>query len=305
MEKNERLALSRQRNTGAVISDGYNLFFSNIWTIIKRVWILAIVYALVCGLIGNYALMNMLPKMMKPDGIHASLSELWPEAGILAAYELFFLLMVVLIMSQVITMFQEHKQHNTISCRSIWKQLLHQRINRRMVLIITWMLVGMALTAIVTAGAAWGMKALTGAESIMGSLPCLLVVVLVLLLIMVALLPFSYTLMRSAIDGPMPFTPPTKGYGKAMGHEGLLFAVLLTTGIITLVCTLVLEAPAFYVTLAHIEAQKSVAIGDAYGFPDNIKLLTFTAFTFSGVMQAFIHISMLFPYYYVYGKIKN
>lgn len=303
METNERLSIQRKRITGGVITDGYMLFFNNIWTIIKRTWILAAAYALTCGLIGNYALSNMLPKMMTPDGLQPRLSDLWPEIGFMAIYVLFFLLMVVLMVSQVINMLQEHKEHNTITCHSIWKQILHQKINRRMVLVVAWLMVMLVLTCAVTEGTAWGMNMLTGTDSIMQSLPSLLIVVLVLLLLIVALLPFSYTLMKSAIEGPLPIKPPLKGYGKAFQHEGMLFTVLLTTAIITAVCTLLLEAPAFYVTVAHIEAQKSVAIGDPNGLPGSIGLMTFLAFAVSGFFQAYIHISTIFPFYYAYGKI--
>lgn len=304
METNERLSITRKRSAGAVISDGYKLFFNNIWTIIKRIWILAIIYGVACGLIGNHVCTNMLPKMMTPDGLQPKLSDLWTEVGILAAYELFFLLMVVLILSQVVNMFQEHKQNSTITCRSVWNPLLHQHINRRMVIIVAWLLVMLALASAITKATAWGMTALTGTDSIMQSLPSMLIVVLVVLLLTVVLLPFSYTLMKNAIEGPLSFKLPMKGYGKAFSHEGMLFAVLLTTGIITLIATALLEAPAFYVTVAHVEAQKSVAIGDPNGLPSSIGLLTFLSYAFSGFFQAFIHTSILFPFYYAYGKMN-
>ena len=305
METNERLSFDRQRTTGGVITDGYHLFFSNIWTVIKRLWILAAVYALACGLIGYHVCNNMLPKMMTPEGLQPNLSDMWTEVGILAAYELFFLMMVVLMLSQVINMFQEHRQHNSITCRSIWPPLLHQHINRRMVIIVGWMLLISVVASAVTKGAAWGMTAVTGTDSVMHSIPSLLVVALVALLLTVALLPFSYTLMKNAIEGPLSFKLPVKGYAKAFAHEGMLFAVLLTTAIISLIVTVLMEAPALYITQAHVEAQHSVALGDPNGLPSSIGVLTFLAFAFSGFFQAFIHTSVLFPFYYAYAKIEG
>ena len=225
METNERLLLTRQRSTGAVISDGYKLFFANIWTIIKRTWILAIVYAIVCGLIGCHACMNMLPKMMTTDGMHLKMSDMWGEIGILTAYELLFLLMAVLIISQVLSMFREHMANGTITCHSVWKQVV-----------------------------------------------------------------------------PLKVKP--KGFRKVFRHLGLIFAVLLVTFIISLIACLLMEAPALYITEAHIEAQKSMAIGDPNGLPASIGVLTFLSFAISGFFQAYIHTSALFPFYYAYGKIK-
>ena len=304
MDKNERLALSRQRNTGAVITDGYQLFFNNIWSVIKRTWVLAIVYALVFGLMGYYFCQSLLPKMMTADGLQLSPSALWPQVGIFGAYVFFFLLMAVLIASKIIKLFREHRKEGSISVHLNWKQLLTPSINRRLLLIVAWLAVAVIVSMALVWGASAGIVALTGAEGLFSSVPAMLIVALIVIALMVALLPFGYTLMKNAMDGPLAFYPPVKGYRKGFYHEGMLFCVMLTTGIVTLLLTILFEAPAIYMLVAHVEAQKSVLQGDPSGLPGSIAVLTFLAFAFSGVFQAYIHISTLFPLYYTYGKIE-
>ena len=304
MDKNERLALSRQRSTGAVITDGYQLFFNNIWSVIKRTWVLAIVYALVFGFTGYYFCVNLLPKMITGDGLLLSPKALWPEIGIFAVYVFFFLLMAVLIASKIIKLFKEHRQEGVISVHINWKQLVIPTTNRRLLLIVAWLLLAIIVSVALIWGTSAAMVAVTGVDGFFSSLPVMLVVALVVIVLICALLLFGYTLMKNALDGPLAFYPPVKGYRKGFYHEGLLFCVMLTTGIVTLLLTILFEAPAIYMLVAHVEAQKSVLLGDPNGLPDNIALLTFLAFAFSGFFQAYIHISTLFPLYYTYGKIE-
>lgn len=83
-------------------------------------------------------------------------------------------------------------------------------------------------------------------------------------------------------------------------HFWRYIALTLVVFIITTIVCLLMESSAIYLSIAHIKAQQSVAMGDQIVMPEYIGLLTFAVFTFCGLLQAYIHISSLFPFYYAY-----
>ena len=55
-------------------------------------------------------------------------------------------------------------------------------------------------------------------------------------------------------------------------------------------------------TLANVEAAKGLAAGDAVDMPENLWLVNFAVFAVCGLLQAYIHLAMLFPLYYIWGN---
>lgn len=90
----------------------------------------------------------------------------------------------------------------------------------------------------------------------------------------------------------------------AFPHLGMLFVVLLMTAIVTLLFTLIGQLPAIVLTIANIQAHAGFAEGDSLGLPDNIGIINFATFTVTGFIQAFIHLTTVFPLYYAWGSIK-
>lgn len=79
-------------------------------------------------------------------------------------------------------------------------------------------------------------------------------------------------------------------------------AVTLVVFIITTIVSLFMESSAIYLSIAHLEAQESFMMEDPYQMPEHIGLITFVVFTFSALLQAYIHMSSLFPFYYAYDS---
>ena len=86
------------------------------------------------------------------------------------------------------------------------------------------------------------------------------------------------------------------------GHLAMLIAVLLMVALIILVASILFELPAFILGIADVEAQKGYAHGDAVDMPEHLYRMNFLTFTFCGFVQAFIHLSSLFPLYYLWGS---
>ena len=93
-------------------------------------------------------------------------------------------------------------------------------------------------------------------------------------------------------------------FPRGLRHFGLLFATLIVTAIITLLLTFFCELPGFIIGIANVKAYTGVAMGDNLGMPDYLPTLTFIAFTITGFIQGYMHLSTIFPFYYAYGSIE-
>lgn len=81
---------------------------------------------------------------------------------------------------------------------------------------------------------------------------------------------------------------------------GLLTATILVMLLVVLIATLVLQLPAIILALSNLKAQGIAGIGAAASLPENITQMNFITFTVCGLVQAFIHLSTLFPIYYIW-----
>lgn len=84
-----------------------------------------------------------------------------------------------------------------------------------------------------------------------------------------------------------------------------LISICLIMLLVVLVASLLFMLPAIVMTIANMEASKGMAAGDAVQMPDNLFVLNFITFAFCGLLQAYIHLSTLFPLYYLWGNQKN
>lgn len=83
---------------------------------------------------------------------------------------------------------------------------------------------------------------------------------------------------------------------------GTLIVVILVTGLIVVVASAVFQLPALILSTANTQAQLGLAAGDEVNLPENIGWLNFATFSFCGLLQAYIHLSTLFPLYYIWGN---
>ena len=82
---------------------------------------------------------------------------------------------------------------------------------------------------------------------------------------------------------------------------GTLIVVSLIMMLMVAVATAVLQLPTLILATANVEAAAGMAVGDAVDMPENLFLLNFATFSACSFLQAYIHLSTLFPLYYVWG----
>lgn len=88
-------------------------------------------------------------------------------------------------------------------------------------------------------------------------------------------------------------------------QPGRFISVCLVMLLVVLVTTMLFMLPAVVMAIANIEASTGRAGGDAVQMPENLFAMNFATFAVCGLLQAYIHLSTLFPLYYLWGNMKN
>ena len=226
MEKNDQLALHRNRSVQAIVSDGYRLYARHFWRLLRSSWIQATIYAIITGLSMAYFFTHLLPRIMA-DYSRSSQMLIW--AGTVAAFAVAALLLAF---AGGIDPLHEHSLTGTISRPRHWWGRWPWRLTAK------------------------GMK----------RLPQML-----------------WTVVRRR-------------------QLGVLIVVSLIMLLVVAVATLLLQLPAIILATANVQAAAGMAVGDAVDMPEHLYLLNFATFAVCAFLQAYIHLSTLFPLYYIWGK---
>ncbi|MBO7110264.1 MAG: hypothetical protein J6V97_09275 [Prevotella sp.] len=86
---------------------------------------------------------------------------------------------------------------------------------------------------------------------------------------------------------------------------GRLVSICLVMLLAVLVTTMLFMLPAVVMAIANIEASTGRAAGDAVQMPENLFTMNFATFAVCGLLQAYIHLTTLFPLYYLWGNGKG
>ncbi len=303
MDKNTKdFQLFRLRSTGAAITDGYRLYLDNFRKIFRTTWLMAIVYAIASGLLANF-FTTQLPKHY----IEAIVSSQMQEQGEAVAmamsqyYQLIiagigFLAVSALLAAFGFTILSEHSHTNAITAPSHWygsvsKPILAKTMTAWLCLLVIATIVLTLLSAI----AYFGQQHLS---------PIALLVLLgVVLLIVFLLVPpmilwASKYILSDGSQGLHLSRIPLRSWGSSI-------VVAIVVAILTSLLTLITELPAIVLFFANIISQTGTLLGDPTGMPDYMSWMNIVVFTLAGFIQAFVQLSSLFPFYYLYGSLET
>lgn len=305
MENNTELRLLRPRSLAAVISDGYRLFMGTFRSLFRSSWPVALVYALAFALLMGEVVNSIIPLQvaLRTGGLSASAAPM-PLFSSFAV--LFWLLAVALLAAQAVGILREHKSTGTIVRPARWYGRLCLKPFLRVLVVALWMLLLSVIVNLLFAGLAMAIVKLGVVGSVARSVASMVLLLVVLLIVAALCLPFYYTVMRTLLaDGKVRLSPPVQGYGLGLRHWGLLFATALVVGLFTGLLTLVCELPAVIMAMANTLAYVGMAQGDPLGMPESMATLTYCVFFVAGFIQAYVHLSTLYPFYYAYGSIEQ
>lgn len=319
MENKNELSLLRPRSMSAVVSDGYRLYMGTFRSLFRSSWVVAVVYALTFALFMGNLVNNVLPMQMTLQSADG-LSALPPSVYYSVAVTVLYILAVTLLAAQAVSVFREHKATGDITFATArsesmdgqgekkmrWYGRLCLKSFIRLLPVAVWMLIAGAVSYIVLKVVATAILSLGLVGSLWKSIASLALLAIVMFIIIAICIPLYYTVMRTLLaDGKVQIAPPLRGYGLGLRHWGLLFATVLVVCVLTGLLTLVCELPAVIMAAANAMAYVGLAKGDPLGMPENMVPLTYAVFFVAGFIQAYVHLSTLYPLYYAYGSIEE
>ena len=80
---------------------------------------------------------------------------------------------------------------------------------------------------------------------------------------------------------------------------------MLVVGIVTTLLSAIVMLPYYILTTAIVKSQIGLLMGDPLGMPEYMSWMPSVVFAISGFIQGYLHLSMLFPFYYLYGSIEQ
>ena len=304
MENKTELKLLRPRSLAAVISDGYRLYMGTFRSLFRSSWPVAIVYALVFALFMGDVVNNVIP--MQVSMTASGMTAMPPTIIFSSVLALFYMLAIYLLAAQAVRAFREHKATDDITRPAKWYGRLCLKCFLRLLVVGLWMLLLGIIINVFFAAIVAGILSLGVVGSIGKSIASLVLLLVLVALVIVLIIPLYYTVMRALLaDGKIQLAPPVQGYGRGLRHWGLLFATVFVVYIFTGLLTLVCELPAVIMVTANTMAYVGLATGDPLGMPENMVPLTYGVFFVAGFIQAYVHLSTLYPIYYAYGSIEQ
>ena len=302
-DKEKELSVHKIRSIQAAIADGYRLYWNNIGKIFRGSWPSALLYSLSLGLAMAYYFAIVIPGMITMDMTgQPAFGSIATWCGLMGVYGLFVLLFVC---SAGFAPLREHAATDTI-CRPArwWGRWPFALTGRALVL-------GIWITLTITAGVAiiglimWGLISAVGMNTVTASITFAIVVLFLVVALTLAILPLMITCIDRMISERFSLAPPFKGYGRAAKQMGRLIVTALVVWLVASLASSLAMLPSFILTVADMVAITGAMNGDPVDMPQHLFWMFFATFAISGFLQAYIHLSTLFPFYYLWGNGKE
>jgi len=293
MENNSQLQPQRPHSAGGCITSGYRLYTTIFRRLLRASWPVAVVYAVAMAAMSSYYISHIIPLMglqtvVDPETMHS----LWVQTMTIAALlAVGFIVAATVLASYGFSAMRQHQATGEVARAQNWWGTIDLHTLGRTAMITVWLLVFTGVFSAVATG-----LILLAVESGLTSLIVGAAVFCTVLLCL--MLPLTYTCYRAVLAEKFSLAPPLKGYISGLGRWGMLFVVVLITGIATLVLTLVAQLPADILYAANIQAHLGAMKGDELGMPEGMWWMNFIVFFIGGFIQAYVHLSTLFPLYY-------
>ena len=298
------------RSNQAVISTGYRLFMGQFKTIFRHTCPFAIVYALAFALTLNIFLYQM-PQLLEAAMLarrgvgSAGLSDVH---ALSLFYMLVMTVVVILLLAPVFQCLQQHQHSGVTAPPAKWYKVSAWPMTLRLLRLTLWfVLLEFIVILVIVLISMMGGMLLAVAGMGQGSVIAITLALGVLLLVCLAFqLPLVYTSYKYLLTPDAVFFKTLKStYGVGLRHWGSLFLVVLMVFIITSLISMVVMMPYNILTAAISWSLMGVANGDPVGMPGYISWMSFIVFSVAGFVMAYINISSLFPFYYLYGSIEK
>lgn len=300
MEKTSNNSVMKSRTVGSAISEGLRLYMDNFKRIFRYSWPGALLYAIAAGITNTYTV-SQLPRLqvLIMQG-QLPPAQLISQTVPFALASLGVLVSILFFSSYGYSLLRQHLATGTISrpvrVFNINLPVLWRTVKNYLCLSLSVIIVSILVTLIL--GAAF--------LAIEGTMSRLLLLSLTTIAVLLFLLPLSYVSMRYMLtDGVGFWSQLHHAYPVGLRRLGYILAVLLVEVIAILLVNFVVSIPSVVLMSANMLAQSGIINGDAVGMPSYMPAMTLVIFTIAGFLSAYILLSVLFPWYYMYGAIEK
>ena len=305
MDNKNELAVFHARSTQGVISAGYKLYMANFRKLLRSSWVVAIIYALCMGVLGSYYIAEM-PQLtvLVMSGMTATdptiIGQIASSGLILTLLTVAFIGMATVLASCGFTACKEHLNGDSVNAPTKWYGHIDRPMLWRTGKSVLWLLLIGILANVIMSGIA------ILAFKVLGKITATIAITTFLLIIILALLPLNFIMMKYVLTPKSSFLKLIgTAYVIGIRHLSSIFIVTLIVTIITTLLTLVVQLPANILYIANLQSQLGALQGDPFGMPEYMGKMNYVVFALMGFLQGYIHLSTLFPYYFLYGSIEK
>ena len=120
------------------------------------------------------------------------------------------------------------------------------------------------------------------------------------------LLPIYYVIIKYVMTPDCSFWQSLWGnYKRGLRYWGSTFLVFFVSMLLVALVSIIVMTPATILTLANVQAQHGLMIGDPLGMPSYILPLTFGTLALTHFIEFYVVLVMLVHFYYIYGSIET
>ncbi len=294
----------KSNSSSASIKLGYKLYASHFTKIFRATWLPATVYAVICSVLGTLTVNGLLKLAL----ITQTAPELAPAyfrkylALLIAGGTLVIVggLCELAFYACGLSLLYSHKTTGALPSPARW-----MRLDRR----FYWRTVKAALTCLLfllTTAAVCGGVWLGGMAAKMPTMATEGLTAVIGLVLLVLFLPFCHIELKYLLNpDTTTISVIASDYKTGLRHLGFIFAVALFGGVILLIAQNVLTLPAILLGIASFQANLGALAGDPLNMPSYTMALTVLLFFIAGFIQAYVRLSILFPFYYMTGSIDT
>lgn len=291
------------RSSRACIAEGYRLYTNHFRTIVRRTWITAVIYSIVTSILGTFCVMTMprlgILQMRVLSQPEAVMTEDFMPLIWFVLLDFAFIAVAIWMVSCGFCLLREHHQTSQITIQKKWYiPCWDSSVAWRTLKAVVCMTLIGSLVALIVWATQWGLF------HVLSPIASIVATSLVAIFFVFLMLPFIYTTTKYLMTKGRTFWElAVRDYATAFRHWGIVFVVVLVTVLIVLLVQGFISMPALILTEANVQANMGVIMGDPLGMPSYMTILTAAVFFLAGFVQAYVHLSILFPAYYMYGTI--
>ena len=120
------------------------------------------------------------------------------------------------------------------------------------------------------------------------------------------ILPIYYVIIKYVMTPGHSFWPSLwRDYKRGLRYWGSTFLVFFVSTLLVMLISIIILTPAVILTLANMQSQQSMLIGDPSGMPSYILPLTFATLALTTFIEYYVVLVVLVHFYYIYGSIET